>query len=263
MVPGAVFSVKAILSEAREETRLPLAASNYTFCRDRQKTPYAIFVIQGKPTESLLGLITAIAGLIIFSFRESLADYRLAAAKHKSMKKNAMRSPLKVALYIAIVLAYPVFAQETSQQPAAEMQPQQQLQPPTETPAAEHVATPLAPAPQTVVRSSPANDAARYLAGLPVAPGSPLTALSQDPRWATHARAMNVAFSQLEQRQLSNIRICRSENIAPATQSSRNCIYLFSGPDFLYADAMFGDCSTFVLQGLEPVDPIPDLVTLP
>jgi hypothetical protein len=175
------------------------------------------------------------------------------------MKKNAMRSPFKVALYITIVLAYPVFAQETAQQPAAEVQPQQQLQPSTETPAA----TPLAPAPQTIVKSSPANDAARYLAGLPVAPGSPLTALSQDPRWATHARAMNVAFAQLEQRQLNNIRIFRSDNIASATQSSRNCVYLFSGPDFLYADAMFGDCSTFVLQGLEPVDPIPDLVTLP
>jgi hypothetical protein len=175
------------------------------------------------------------------------------------MKKNAMRSPFKVALHITIVLAYPVFAQETAQQPAAEVQPQQQLQPSTETPAA----TPLAPAPQTIVKSSPANDAARYLAGLPVAPGSPLTALSQDPRWATHTRAMNLAFSQLEQRQLNNIRIFRSDNIASATQSSRNCVYLFSGPDFLYADAMFGDCSTFVLQGLEPVDPIPDLVTLP
>ena len=170
-----------------------------------------------------------------------------------------MRSPVKIALSIVIVLAHPAFAQETAQQPAAEAQPQQQLQPPTEGPAA----TPLAPAPQTVVKSSPANDAARYLAGLPVAPGSPLTALSQDPRWATHARAMNLAFSQLEQRQLSNIRIFRSENIASATQSSRNCVYLFSGPDFLYADAMFGDCSTFVLQGLESVDPIPDLVTLP
>jgi hypothetical protein len=175
------------------------------------------------------------------------------------MKKNAMRSPVKIALSIVIVLANPVFAQETAQQPPAEAQPQQQLQPSTEAPAA----TPSAPAPQTVVKSSPANDAARYLAGLPVVPGSPLTALSLDPRWATHARAMNLAFSQLEQRQLSNIRIFRSENIAPATQSSRNCVYLFSGPDFLYADAMFGDCSTFVLQGLEPVDPIPDLAALP
>ena len=70
------------------------------------------------------------------------------------------------------------------------------------------------------------------------------------------------AFSQLEQRQLRNIRIFRSENIASVTQASRICVYLFSGPDFLYADAMFGDCSTFLLQGLERVDPVPNLLTM-
>jgi len=74
---------------------------------------------------------------------------------------------------------------------------------------------------------------------------------------------MNQAFSQLEQRQLNNIRIFQAENIAPATQLSHTCVYLFSGPDFLYADAMFPNCSTFVLQGLEPIDPMPDLQTLP
>ena len=113
------------------------------------------------------------------------------------------------------------------------------------------------------VPSSPANDAARYLAGLPVAPGSPLTPLAQDPRWLAHAKAMNQAFSQLDQRQLNNIRTFQAENIAPATQQSHTCVYLFSGPDFLYADAMFPNCSTFVLQGLEPIVPIPDLATLP
>jgi len=113
------------------------------------------------------------------------------------------------------------------------------------------------------VPSSPANDTARYLAGLPVSPGSPLTPLAQDPRWLAHAKAMNQAFSQLAQRQLNNIRIFQAENIAPATQLSHTCVYLFSGPDFLYADAMFPNCSTFVLQGLEPIDPIPDLQTLP
>ena len=74
---------------------------------------------------------------------------------------------------------------------------------------------------------------------------------------------MNQAFAQLEQRQLSNIRIFRAENIAPITQENHTCVYLFSGPDFLYADAMFSDCSTFVLQGLEPVVPLPDLATVP
>jgi hypothetical protein len=177
------------------------------------------------------------------------------------MNKNTMRTPVAIAVRLALLLAQPLFAQEVAPQPSAADIQQQQLQP--EMPAAQPLATPVAPGPQTALKSSPENNAARYLAGLALAPGSPLTALSRDPRWGTHARAMNLAFSQLEQRQLNNIRIFRSENVAPVTQASRTCIYLFSGPDFLYADAMFGDCSTFVLQGLEPVDPVPDLLTMP
>jgi len=172
-----------------------------------------------------------------------------------------MRFPVKIVVYLSLLLTEPLFAQEAAPQPSATDAQQQQLQ--SETPAAQSVATPEAPAPQTAARSSPENDTARYLAGLPLAPGSPLTALTQDLRWAAHARAMNLAFSQLEQHQLNNIHIFRSENIAPVTQASHTCLYLFSGPDFLYADAMFGHCSTFILQGLEPVDPVPDLLTMP
>jgi len=172
-----------------------------------------------------------------------------------------MRFPVKIVVYLSLLLTEPLFAQEAAPQPSATDAQQQQLQ--SETPAAQSVATPEAPAPQTAARSSPENDTARYLAGLPLAPGSPLTALTQDLRWAAHARAMNLAFSQLEQHQLNNIRIFRSENIAPVTQASHTCLYLFNGPDFLYADAMFGHCSTFILQGLEPVDPVPDLLTMP
>jgi len=123
--------------------------------------------------------------------------------------------------------------------------------------------SPAAQAPQAVPPSSPANDAARYLAGLPVAPGSALAALARDPRWTAHAKAMNQAFAQLDQRQLNNIRVFQADNVAPVTQQSHTCVYLFSGPDFLYADAMFPNCSTYVLQGLEPIDPIPDLSTVP
>ena len=38
--------------------------------------------------------------------------------------------------------------------------------------------------------------------------------------------------------------------------------YMFSGPDFLYADAFFPDASTYVLAGLEPVGQIPDLLKM-
>jgi hypothetical protein len=166
----------------------------------------------------------------------------------------------KAVLILAILPTLPLFAQETAQLPPTAAPTQQEAQPGV-TPSTSSSPTPEAPRPS--VQSSPANDAAHYLAGLPVAPGSPLTLLAQDPRWLAHAKVMNQAFSQLDQRQLSNIRIFQAENIAPATQLSHTCVYLFSGPDFLYADAMFPNCSTFVLQGLEPIDPIPDLQTLP
>lgn len=115
--------------------------------------------------------------------------------------------------------------------------------------------------PITVARSSSATDAARYLAGLPVADNSSLSPLTRDPRWQAHAAAMNTAFAQLEQRQLSNIRVWRSDMIP--TGGSKTCLYYFSGPDFLYADAFFPDCTTYILGGLESVDPMPDLLTVP
>jgi hypothetical protein len=37
---------------------------------------------------------------------------------------------------------------------------------------------------------------------------------------------------------------------------------MFSGPDFLYANAFFPNASTYVMSGLEPTGPIPDLTKL-
>jgi len=112
-------------------------------------------------------------------------------------------------------------------------------------------------------RLATATDVARYLAGMPVSQGSPLEGLTRDPQWIAHSSAMNSSFTTLDQRQINNIRIWRTEALAPVTQSSRVCLYLFGGPDFLYANAFFPDASTYVLQGLEPVESIPDLLTLP
>ena len=111
---------------------------------------------------------------------------------------------------------------------------------------------------QAVERSSP-TDIARYLAGMPVSPESPLNRLIVDPRWIAYSNAMNVAFSKLEQRQLRSMRTWRAAFLAPATQFSRVCLYFFSGADFLYADTFYPDCSTYILVSLEPVEPIPEL----
>ena len=39
--------------------------------------------------------------------------------------------------------------------------------------------------------------------------------------------------------------------------------YMFSGPDFLYADAFYSKASTYVLSALEPPGSVPDLTKLP
>ena len=39
--------------------------------------------------------------------------------------------------------------------------------------------------------------------------------------------------------------------------------YMFSGPDFLYANAFYSKASTYVLSALEPVGQVPDLTRLP
>jgi hypothetical protein len=176
--------------------------------------------------------------------------------------------PIKAASLLFLLATLPLYGEDPAPAPPAGTPSPQELQP-----GAQATATPAAPdqtalsqpgtTAQNVPSVSPANDAARYLAGLPVTSGSKLATLTQEPSWQAHARAMNQAFAQLDKRQLNNIRTFRAENIAPVTQQSHTCLYLFSGPDFLYANAMFSDCSTFVLQGLEPVDPLPDLATVP
>jgi hypothetical protein len=112
-------------------------------------------------------------------------------------------------------------------------------------------------------RLASATDVARYLAGMPVSEGSPLASLTRDPQWLAHANAMNLSFAKMETRQLSNIRTWRATMLAPVIPANRVCLYLFGGPDFLYANVFYPDAPAYVLAGLETVDSIPDLLSLP
>jgi len=105
-----------------------------------------------------------------------------------------------------------------------------------------------------------ADDTARFLAGMPPSVDSPLTPLTKDPSWQQHARFFDNAFGQLEQRQLSKIRSWADANLAAPRPTM---FYMFSGPDFLYADAFYQKATTYVLSALEPVGSVPDLTRLP
>ena len=104
------------------------------------------------------------------------------------------------------------------------------------------------------------DDTARFLAGMPPSADSPLAPLTKDPAWQRHARFFDQAFGQLEQRQLAKIRAWSDTNLAAPRPTM---YYMFSGPDFLYADAFYGKATTYVLSALEPPGSVLDLARLP
>ena len=105
-----------------------------------------------------------------------------------------------------------------------------------------------------------ADDTARFLAGMAPPADSPLMPLTRDPAWQRHAKFFDGAFAQLEQRQLSKIHTWADVNLAAPRPTM---FYMFSGPDFLYANAFYSKASTYVLAALEPVGSVPDLTKLP
>jgi len=105
-----------------------------------------------------------------------------------------------------------------------------------------------------------ADDTAKFLAGMMPSADSPLTPLTRDPAWQRHAKFFDAAFVQLEQRQLSKIRVWSEANLAAPRPTM---FYMFSGPDFLYANAFYSKATTYVLSALEPPGSVPDLARLP
>jgi hypothetical protein len=115
---------------------------------------------------------------------------------------------------------------------------------------------------QALALDPTADATAKFLAGLPVR-GTPLESHSIDSGWATHATDLDRAWDRLEKQQLSKIRAWAPRALGPSHQDSGPMFYMFSGPDFLYANAFFPNASTYILCGMEPVGPVPDIDKIP
>lgn len=107
-----------------------------------------------------------------------------------------------------------------------------------------------------------ADATAKFLAGLPVR-DTPLETYVNVAGWTNHATDLDKAWKQLEQRQLSKIRAWAPQVLGPAYEDQGPMYYMFSGPDFLYANAFFPNASTYIFCGVEPVGPIPDVTKVP
>jgi hypothetical protein len=119
--------------------------------------------------------------------------------------------------------------------------------------------TPVTTPPEAPLSSDPINDTARFLAGMPVAQNSPLLPLEASTLWQQHARYFDEAWAKMAARQFVGIRNWEINYLPDATQPLPVVFYLFSGPDFLYANRFFPNADTYVLAGTEPIGPLPDV----
>jgi len=115
-------------------------------------------------------------------------------------------------------------------------------------------------APARSAETATPNDTARFLAGLPPAADSPLAPWTKDPAWTAHARFFDSLFAKEDATTLSKVRAFAKAHLS---EQHDTMLYMFSGPDFLYATSFFPAAKTYVLAGLEPVGAIPQLMNLP
>jgi hypothetical protein len=109
---------------------------------------------------------------------------------------------------------------------------------------------------------SQANDTAQFLAGMAEIDDATVLGLTQEPSWQRHAKFFDAAWASLERNQLGKVRAWAKTNTPDAFASKTTLFYMFSGPDFLYADTLFPNASTYILCGIEPIGPLPDVSKL-
>src|SRR5207249_10749545 len=102
------------------------------------------------------------------------------------------------------------------------------------------------------------NDIARFLAGMPVPPDSPLAPLTRDSAWQEHSAFFEKEFTKLNLRQLQELHAWEDTYLGEATQPIPVAFYMSSGPDFLSLDQFFPKASVYVLCGKESMGPPPD-----
>lgn len=98
------------------------------------------------------------------------------------------------------------------------------------------------------------DDVARFLAGMQPAADSPLAALTRSAGWQRHSKWFESNWHTIEQRRLSKVRAWSERHLK---NRQATLYYMFSGPDFLYANAFFPTAATYLMSGLEPVGAVP------
>ncbi len=112
------------------------------------------------------------------------------------------------------------------------------------------------------LRSSGINNVARMLAGMTAYTAE--TAFAQvenSSAWPYHQQQMENLWASHERGRGGAVRAWAAQEI-PDLQNHGAMFYPFSGPDFVFAQEIYPHAETYILCGLEPAEPLPDLSTL-
>ncbi len=106
------------------------------------------------------------------------------------------------------------------------------------------------------------DDIARFVAGQPLNPGSPLRGLEGFPAVRQH-NANSAALSKTwNERRLGTLRDWAKAEIHPRITRPKVVKYPFGGPDFVHAATLFPGVDEYILVGLESLGSLPDFLSM-
>jgi len=109
----------------------------------------------------------------------------------------------------------------------------------------------------TVPQSREADDAGRFLAGMPGKPGSAFLELEEKEAWQVHRRELDRAWKGMEEQMMSGMRNFQSQELSDPATEKGVAFYPFSGPDALMLTVLFPRNPVYVMVALEPVGTLP------
>jgi len=124
-------------------------------------------------------------------------------------------------------------------------------------PSAPQPAAAADPFAEPVPHSREANDAGRFLAGMPGTEGSPFRALEDQPAWKIHRRELDRAWQGIEEQTISAMREFQQKELGDPPLEKSVVFYPFSGPDALALSVFFPKNPTYVMVALEPPGTLP------
>jgi hypothetical protein len=119
------------------------------------------------------------------------------------------------------------------------------------------VEAPPTPFPDPAPKSREADDAARFLAGLPGKAGSSFADLEKEEAWRAYRTTLDAMWSGTESRGLTAMREFQNRELNSDSIKKSTLFYPFSGPDALMMNVFFPYNSTYVMVGLEPPGTLP------